>query len=75
MFVIKLFNRIYMDIFGFVIKIFKGYKYILLVVDFFLKWFEVFFLKIQEFKEIVIVFFCKIFVCYGVFCIFIIDRG
>lgn len=40
------FFRIYMDIFGSIIKIIEGYKYIFFVVDFFSKWLEVFLLRI-----------------------------
>lgn len=46
MFVEDIFVCFYMDIFGLFIILIEGYKYILLIVDLFSKFFEVFFLKI-----------------------------
>lgn len=73
-FIEDIFSRWYMDFLELFIILNKD-RYFFLVVDSFLKWCEVFFLKFMEVIEVGRVFFVEIFVRYGVLRIFILDRG
>lgn len=73
-FIEDIFSRWYMDFLELFIILNKD-RYFFLVVDSFLKWCEVFFLKFMEVIEVVRVFFVEIFVRYGVLRIFILDWG
>lgn len=44
--IIKRFDRWYIDILGFLYKIIEGYEYILVCIDFFIRWIEAFLLRI-----------------------------
>lgn len=66
-------DRFLIDIFGFLFEIFRGNKYILIVIDYFLNWVEIIFILDLIVVIIVWVLLNEVIGCYGCLDIIFLD--
>lgn len=71
--IIDVWNKIGIDVFNYK-EFVNGYKYVIIVIDYFLKWVEVVVVK-DKIVDIIVEFLIKIILWNGVLCVLVLDNG